>query len=263
MRLEQLNIDMHCLIFGFLAPRDVAGARSCSHELYESLDKGSVWAAAARHTSLPQEFIKIPTAKGAIRFNSIYKVNLSKDDAENALRVACRQGWLSKARWVTANRRIRRSFVWGPEDGPFEWACYGGHLPIMRWLVAAFGPRIQAYTDRYRIDALCRVGGNLEALSWYVRTLGVVDDPRWMIQRVFRRVCGDGHLAIAQWIVAHGETIGTGIGSGTVLAALRAASVSRHLPVVKWLMSHYTLTWDDVAVLPQCAALRIECEALQ
>jgi hypothetical protein len=254
MMLDRLSTDTYCAVFAFLVPLAVAATRSCSRALHRELDERSVWAAAAHHINLWNVFASIPTARAATKFNKVYAIASVRppkriEEFDDALRDACRCGWLSKAQWIVAHGRTRRSFVWDTDTGPFEWACYGGHLAVMRWLFAAFEPRIVPKRESH--ERLCAMAGagHLEALRWYVRAIAVPHHAPALIRRALNRACLTGHLATVQWLVAHFNVLKCELLSqgDYTISILDMACGGGHIPIVRWLVDTYALDWGDVA----------------
>jgi hypothetical protein len=260
MMLDRLSTDTYCVVFEFLTPLAVVATRSCSRALHRGLDERSVWAAATYYcTNLWGVFAGIPTARAATKFNEVYRLAIVRppervEEFDDALRNACRRGWLSKARWIVAHGRTRRSFVWDAETGPFEWACYGGHLSVMRWLFAAFSPRIVRNSDSHERLLAMAGAGHLEALRWYVHTMAIPREERSprggraLIQRAVARASWGGHLATVQWLVEYfgilrHEVITQKLYAVTILGM---ACGGGHIPVVQWLVDEYVLDWADV-----------------
>ena len=155
-----------------------------------------------------------------------------------ALRAACTAGHLGVAVWLAD----WGAFRWGVQminnsaEGSngsaaslLAYVCENGHLGVARWIVGRWP-----------------IFGGASARGASVRGGLACDAPAagasaWLA-RLFPQVCGNGHLRVAQWLVAEFGAPARGLP-----AALQSACWHGHLVIAQWLVAAFGLGPADAA----------------
>lgn len=231
--MEHLCTDAHDVVFSMLTLQDLLALRGCTHVLYELLSPANaraLWVAVGQHARLRQRLSRvlhdIPMASAAEMFMSIWPAvtNQPPKYFEAALRHACARQWVSKARWLIANGRIRPTGVWHGDDSALAIACSGGHTEIVELLIKSFAIPLRRLLTGHRHH--------------------IVGKPRARTNR-FRDACAGGHLATAQWLVSHFGLTSEDHHEG-LLEALDAVGMAGHLHVAEWLVDQFPFRHFDL-----------------
>lgn len=277
--LTHLCLDIYCEVYGFLTPLEVAATRSCTRAFHARLtgpDSRRVWAAAARHASLPDILARLPTARAADAFNAIYAVVRcgpplwwSRWYARHPMRpvrvlqLACEHGWLEKVRWILGRFQIPAKFIHRGADAPLWRAWRNGHTEVVRWLLTTY-PSQLLRPSVWSISALrtsC-AKGHLDLIQILVaigpHTTRIPYKDIVQASDVLTVACAHGHLAVARWLVSVFDM------RSSINAAALAACHRGHITVVAWLMRATPLNQTTYAslMLSACAAGHLDIARL-
>jgi hypothetical protein len=242
--LDRLCADAHHTIFILLVPLELAALRSCTRALHARLspaDARAVWLAAGRRSRLPELFLNLPTAQAAAMFTAIWPTAITTQRPAyfaGALRHACERQWVSKARWLLTNGRVRAMSIWHGADSTLAHACSHGHTGIVELLITTLAiPLNRLMTGhRHHIHGKTRARTNR-----------------------FRDACAGGHLATAQWLAAHFKLEYAECRGGLV-EALDSVGVSGHLAVAQWLIARFPFQGYELIALLINACKTDQCE---
>ena len=142
---------------------------------------------------------------------------LTTDDARTfdneALRMACRYGYLEVAQWLTDRFQLTADDARANYNLALRYACRNGHLEVAQWL-----------TDRFQLTA---------------------DDARTNYNEALRMACRYGHLEVAQWLTdrfqltaEHARTFNN--------EALREAYNGGYIAVIEWLNERFGISLDEI-----------------
>ena len=128
------------------------------------------------------------------------------------LNTACERGFTSLMRQF-----VEQSTLTCIYKDVLGFACIGGHLPLVQWLVTRGAPII-----RQTLNSACK-GGHLPIVQWLVTQGALVT--KWTLISA----CEGGHLPLVQWLVAHRAPVSE--------SALRKACRGGHLRLAQWLVT--------------------------
>jgi len=193
--------DTELILFGFLYFSDVLSIRTCCRELY-------------------------------FRYNPWYTklwncVRSSFMPDMLSMQTEC----LSRTRMLCQSFQITEEGSWTKDI--LRIVCNRGHLQTCKWLVKTYNPLVDLMFDVF-VEAYRN--NHTEVVKWLLTEYNDVH----LLNRVFRKVCADGDVALAKWVA---KKLGThlAIDDGLRMTIFHACD-NRRFPIIKWLIGYIKYT---------------------